>query len=180
MSDEIEVGSIEQLKLQADLLGVKYRANIGYSRLEEMVLDALKEKDLGQETQRAKEATKEKEVMSARDNLMKLKRIQVQCMNPAKAEWDGEFFTISNKAVGTVKKFVPYNGADEGWHVPQIIYDFLKEAKCQIFYTHTDDKGNKSRRGKLINEYNIVDLPPLSKKELQELARKQAMARNID
>ena len=78
-----------------------------------------------------------------------------------------------------MKKFVPFN-ADDGWHVPYVIYQQLKERQCQIFQTATDARGNKVRKGKLIKEFAIEVLPPLTKEELEELARRQAMAKAID
>ena len=49
-----------------------------------------------------------------------------------------------------------------------------------MFYTATDARGNKVRKGKLIKEFAIEVLPPLTKEELEELARRQAMAKAID
>jgi hypothetical protein len=39
-----------------------------------------------------------------------------------------------------------------------------------------DQRGNKVRRGRLIAEFAIEELSPLSEKELKELAQRQAMA----
>ena len=68
---------------------------------------------------------------------MKLMRVVVSCMNPAKQAWEGEIFTVSNDIVGTVKKFVPFN-VDTGYHIPHIIYEQLMERMCQIFVSTTD------------------------------------------
>jgi hypothetical protein len=78
-----------------------------------------------------------------------------------------------------VTKFVPFN-VEEGWHVPRIIYTQLAERQCQIFTTTTDSRGNKTRKGKLIREFAIEVLPPLTPEELRELAQRQAMAKAID
>jgi hypothetical protein len=103
-----------------------------------------------------------------------LVRIQVTCMNPNKAEYDGEVFTAGNKVVGTFRKFVKF-GVD--YHVPRIIYNVLRDRKCQVFVTERDDRGRQLRRGKLINEFNIAVLEPLTKEELRDLAQRQAMAK---
>jgi hypothetical protein len=100
-------------------------------------------------------------------------------MNPAKKEWDGEIIAVGNSAVGTIKKYIPFN-ADEGWHVPKIIYDALVDRQCQVFTTVKDSRGNNLRKGKLIKEFSIEILPPLTKEELEELARRQALSRSID
>ena len=101
-------------------------------------------------------------------------RIRVNCMNPNKRDWEGEMYTVSNAVVGTLKKYVPFNN-DEGWHVPRMILNHMQEKECQIFYNKKDDRGNKTRHGKLIKELAIEIYDPLTAKELHELAQRQAM-----
>lgn len=102
-------------------------------------------------------------------------RIRVTCMNPAKKEWHGEIFTVGNSAVGTLKKFVPFN-AEEGWHVPRLILQAMQERQCQIFVNGKAKNGIKIRESKLIKEFAIEILPALTDAEIKELARRQAMA----
>lgn len=106
-------------------------------------------------------------------------RIRVTCMNPAKKEWEGEIFAAGNNLVGTLKKYVPF-GVDDGWHVPRIMYNVIRDRMAQIFVTVTDEKGNKVRRGRLIREFAIEVLDPLNPTELAELAARQAATRAID
>jgi hypothetical protein len=61
-----------------------------------------------------------------------------------------------------------------------MIYEQLLQRQCQIFYTHKDAKGNKSRKGKLIKEFSIELLPALTTSELKDLAQRQAMAQSGD
>lgn len=105
-----------------------------------------------------------------------LKRIQVTCMNPMKKEWAGEILSVGSAKLGTFKKYVPFNNTP--YHVPKIIYDMMKERKCTQFYTvkQKDGRGGDIRKGKLIPEFNIIDLPPLTPKELEHLANQQALA----
>lgn len=105
----------------------------------------------------------------------KLIRIRLTCMNPAKKEWQGEIFTVSNRAVGTLKKFVPFN-ADEGWHVPKMIVDVIKARECQVFVTTKSKNGVSVRKGRLIREFAVEVLDQLTPEELADLARVQAMA----
>ena len=100
-------------------------------------------------------------------------------MNPAKKEWEGEIITAGNSTVGTFRKYIPFN-SDEGWHVPRIIYNQLVSRQCQVFTTVKDNRGNKVRRGKLIREFAIEVMSPLTAEELQELAQRQAMSNAID
>ena len=109
---------------------------------------------------------------------LKLVRVRITCMNPTKKEWEGEIVTVSNALVGTVKKYIPFS-AEDGWHVPQIILNFLKEREYQHFYIAKDDRGNKVPKGKNMKEFAIEVLPPLTKKELEDLANRQAMAGGV-
>lgn len=118
-----------------------------------------------------------------RNEQLKLVRIRVQCMNPNKKEWPGEIFTVGNTAVGTIKKFVPFNtGSDdvEGYHVPQMILTMMQQRECQVFFTKKSKNGVKVRQGRMIKEFAIEVLPDLSEQELRELARRQAVAAGQD
>jgi len=103
-----------------------------------------------------------------------LRRIQYTNMNPNKKEWKGEVISVGSAKRGTFKKFIPFGG--KPYHVPQIIYDVMKERQCSVFYTESDQLGGDIRKSHLINEYAIVDLPPLTAAELKDLATKQALA----
>ena len=174
---------IELLKERANKLGLKFNSTIGVDKLKEKINAALnddKPEDSEPDTEKEDDVLTEGQRRAAmRQEAAKLVRIRVNCMNPNKKEWEGELFTVSNSVVGSFKKYIPFNNED-GWHVPQIIYNLMKERECQIFYTAKDAKGNKSRKGKLIKEFAIDTLPDLTKDELEDLAKKQAMANAID
>lgn len=108
-------------------------------------------------------------------NAEELIRVRVTCMNPAKKDWSGEIFTVGNSAVGTIKKFVPFN-AEEGWHVPRMILEMMEQRVCQIFVNKKTSHGVTVKEGKQIREFNIERLHPLDEEALEELARRQAMA----
>lgn len=181
IEDVIEApDELTALKGRADLLGIKYHPSISLEKLRDKVNAALSQ----DEEEKPEITTETTETASQKRNRLRaeanaLVRIRVTCMNPNKKEWDGEIITAGNAAVGTVKKYVPFN-ADEGWHVPTIIYKQLVNRECQVFTTVRDARGNASRKGKLIKEFAIEVLPQLTPDELQELARRQAMAKSID
>lgn len=174
---------LDALKARANLLGVKFHPSISLEKLREKVNAAVTSEGEAEEAPNTPSETKEETIGEKRKRLkaeaLKLIRIRLTCLNPAKKEWEGEIITVGNSLIGSVKKFVPFN-ADDGWHVPYVIYQQLKERQCQIFQTATDARGNKVRKGKLIKEFAIEVLPPLTKEELEELARRQAMAKAID
>ena len=184
--DEVVVqDELDALKARANLLGVKFHPSISLEKLREKVNAAVTSDGAATSEEEAKDPAEPKQetIGEKRKRLkteaLKLVRIRLTCLNPAKKEWEGEIITVGNSLIGSVKKFVPFN-ADDGWHVPHVIYQQLKERQCQIFYTATDARGNKVRKGKLIKEFAIEVLPPLTKEELDELARRQAMAKAID
>lgn len=173
---------LTSLKQRADLLGISYHPSIGLEKLREKVNAAVTSKPEEEvapapaETQVESDNAKR---LRLRNEAAALVRIRVTCMNPNKKEWEGEIFTAGNSAVGTYKKFVPFN-ADDGWHVPKIIYNQILHRECQVFITARDDRGNKVRKGKMIKEFAIEVLPSLTEDDLAELARRQAMSHSID
>lgn len=178
--DLIEMPSeLDSLKAKADLLGITYHPSIGLEKLRTKVNAALS----GQSEEAEATSDTAKESASARKNRKRLEaselvRIRVTCMNPLKKEWEGEIISAGNSVVGTFKKYVPFN-ADEGWHVPRIIYNQMVERQCQVFVSRKDGRGNTVREGKMIREFAIEVLPQLTSAELDELARRQAMSNSV-
>lgn len=180
--DVIEAPSeLESLKARADMMGISYHPSIGVDKLRDKVNAAVT--STGEVEEEAPQAAKGESEDDVRRRLKmqasELVRIRVSCMNPNKKEWDGEIFTVGNSLVGTFKKYVPFN-AEDGWHVPRIIYNQLVERQCQIFYSDRDERGNSIRKSRMIKEFAVEVMTPLTPEELQELARRQAMAKSID
>lgn len=177
---------LSALKARADMLGVKYHPSISFEKLRDKVNAVLDDKPepeadaspVAAKSSAQAETAEQRRVRKVRE-ASELVRIRVTCMNPAKTEWDGEIFTAANSVVGTFKKYVPFN-ADEGWHVPRILYNQIRDRQCQVFVTVRNERGNSSRKGKLIKEFAVEVLPPLTQDEIDELARRQAMAHAID
>lgn len=115
---------------------------------------------------------------AARADALSLIRINVTCMNPLKKEMSGEIITVGNGLIGTVSKFVQFDTVD-GWHVPKIIYNVLKERQFQQFAAKKVPKGHPSSRvTKLVREFSIEVLDPLTEKELAALKQRQLIAKN--
>lgn len=175
------------LKARADMMGISYHPSIGLEKLRDKVNAAVTGAPEEPEVPVASAAeqintaveTENQKTKRLKDDAARLVRIRLTCMNPAKAEWPGEIISVGNARVGSFSKFVPFN-ADEGWHIPNIIYKALIDRMCQVFVTTTDSRGNKTRKGKLIREFAIEILPELTKEELHDLAQRQAMSGSID
>lgn len=185
----LAAAELENLKARADLLGVKYHPSLkSAEQLREKIAahqEAEAAKDQATPTSAGpgpgspaveSEGQKRKRL---KNEALKLVRIRLTCMNPAKKDWDGEIITVGNTLVGTVSKYVPF-AAEEGWHVPFFLYQVLKDRQCQVFQTIKTSRGVAIRKGKLIKEFAIELLDPLTPEELHDLAQRQAMAKSVD
>jgi len=197
MSDEMNTENKDQekeqlalLKQRATLLGVKFSNNISIETLKAKIKEHMEPKredtevaSKEPETKKASEGKvlSEEELKIKRRNEIrkeatKLIRVRITNHNPAKSRLPGEIFTVANSVIGTVRKFIPYDGATEnGYHIPKCIYDFLKTRKF------VERKKVKTRDGERMIEtprleFAIEVLPPLTPEELKQLALQQAAA----
>ena len=113
---------------------------------------------------------------------MKLIRVRIQNLDPKKKDLSGEIISVSNKVLGTVKRFVPYGETtDDGWHIPYIIY---KELSTRKFLQITTSKDRQTKQVKVVKrwakEFAFEVLPPLTEAELKQLAASQAAAGSIE
>lgn len=189
---------LSMLKERADLMGVQYHPNIGIEKLKAKIAEKTtppEEKSqvdstyAGEEYQTivaAEQAAAGKQVaaltvptplqekMARRDKSLRLVRVRIANMNPIKGNMKGEIFSVGNAEIGFTKKFVPFN-AEQGWHIPEILLGVLQNKK---FMTHYEVKmGNKRiKKNRLVPEYSIEILPPLTPQELEALKQRQLMA----
>ena len=184
--DEPVLDELTLLKQRAQTLGIKFHPSIGLEALRSKVNGAITGEEEAEPADDVAVAAVEPVVETKvqlrnrlRKEAAKLVRIRITCMNPNKKEWKGEVFTASNSMVGTFRKFVPFN-VEDGWHVPQILLNMIKARQFQTFYTVKNDRGVTIRKGKLVPEFAIEVLPPLTEKELTELARRQAMSGSVN
>lgn len=172
----------DKLRESGRLLGVTFGPNEGIPSMLEKLKAARAEiirdeQDVQDEEKQPADIQAERR--QQRLDLLKLVRIQIACVNPNKAGLPGEIFTVHNDVVGTVKKFVPYNEAGEAYHVPMVLLKFLKRKK--FMQIKDPPKGSRaSATQKLVPEFAIQILPPLTEAELKELARAQGAAEAAD
>ena len=178
-SQDLVQDELATLKARADMLGVHYHPSIGVDKLRDKVAAALADTPPAADPEKppapaaAAEAaeTPAQERQRLKRAANELIRIRITCMNPAKKDWQGEIFTVGNSLIGSITKFIPFN-AEDGWHVPRILLHVLQDRQCQVF----SSKGV----GRLIKEFAIEILDPLTKEELHDLAQRQAMSGAID
>jgi len=183
--DEIEetseVSELDTLKARAKLKGIKFHHRVGIDTLRELVYPEAgaepsdKEKSAQQSRLVTSAAAYRKKIFAAaKRGAGTLVRCRVSCMNPNKQGWEGEYFSVGSAKMGTHKKYIPFNGVE--YHLPYVLYQELKAKKCTINRSEREIKKNGGPAYKLINEYAIERLDPLTKEELKDLAQQQAMA----
>jgi len=184
------------LKERATIMGISFHPNIGldtlkariaektappedpmaasYAKQEYDTIEAAQQAASGKKVAPLAAPTPMQQKMARRDAALRLVRVRVANMNPINSNLKGEIISAGNAELGMVKKYVPFN-AEHGWHIPQIILNVLKNKK---FMTHYEVKmGNKRiKKNKLVPEYSIEILPPLTAKELDELKQRQLIA----
>ena len=110
----------------------------------------------------------------------KLIRVIVRSNNPLKRDHAGDIFTVGNKLLNggkSVKKYIPYNNED-GWHIPNILYEHLMAAECQIFKKVTRNN-QEFMEPTNIKAFNVEVLPPLTEDEIEKLRVKQKSTGSI-
>jgi hypothetical protein len=121
------------------------------------------------------------ELEGLRDNdAMKLIRVIVRPNDPLKLESGGEIFTYGSNVINNgkaVKKYVPFNN-EEGWHIPNIIYQNIIATECQIFKKVTRN-GQDTMEAVKIKAYNVEVLPALTQAEIDKIAIKQKATSSV-
>lgn len=112
-----------------------------------------------------------------RKKATRLVRFRLTCMNAAKKNWPGETFTVSNSFIGTIKRHIPFHA--NSWHCEEMLLNVLQEKKFKEHYTIKDSKGRPLQKYRLVKEFAIEVLPPLTKQEIKDLEVKQTMANNL-
>jgi hypothetical protein len=190
---EVTESRLDALKRKADMMGITYHPNIGEDKLKERIdahlegkADVMSEmvpdRPYNSEDGNTPIVTPRKETEGEKRVRLKkaaneLVRVRITCMNPNRREHEGEIFTGGNTFIGTYRKYIPF---DVEWHVPRVLLNIIEDRKCQVFHTVTDSRGNKGRKGKLVKEFSVEYLDPLTPEELRALAQRQLMAQGKD
>lgn len=211
VSDLPQMSELDMLKSRARMMGIGFSNNIGVDALKakiqakmdgqtdrtdedgnvnesEMEINALEalgamgvqkgDPDV-QETQTEKPLTLRQMIEK---DAMKLIRCRITNMDPKKKDLQGEIFTVANEYIGTVRRFVPFGEiTDDGWHIPQCIFDMMKARKFLNIRTARDRRtGTMKVSQSWSPEFAIEILEPLTKAQLQQLAQAQIAAGSID
>lgn len=100
---------------------------------------------------------------------MRLIRAIITCNNKNKTAYQGEIFCARNAVLPEVKKFIPFGVP---FHIPKILLNVIKEKQYQQ-YRKEKRNGNVFNKAFLVPEYNIQELPPITRDELEAIKKKQ-------
>lgn len=171
VDDEVNaLDTFQLLKEKADLLGIKYSPNISETTLAKRVKETLEEGTKSKEDKELDEAANVERLALIKE-ANRLVRCIVTPTNPVKSNLPGTIIAVSNNTVGSFKKYIQFNTE---YHIPYIIFKALKDKKEMYHYTTKVD-GKEVTRNKLMPQFNITELPPLTQEELTALAKKQAL-----
>lgn len=170
------------LKEQADVLGIRYSPNIGVDKLKAKILEATEGSTESDEEDTSKEAptaavkgeTSIQKKTRFNKESRRLVRVQVTCLDPTKAGDQGDIITVRNKYIKRMSKFVLFN---KPYHIPALMVDTLREARYTVQITERVN-GKEVRRMASMPKYSVQILDPLTKEELERLAKSQALRDN--
>lgn len=191
--EQVKQDELSSLKERAISMGISFSNNIGVDALKQKINDKLLDNaspesdtvivaddEVDQYTLPLNEVT-DQAILRERmyKENMYLVRCRITNLNPLKKDVTGEWVTVHNKFLGTVRKLIPFGeSTDNGYHIPKILLEVLKERK---FLSMKRKRGNDNGapEQQWVKEFAIEELPPLTKEELEQLARQQAAARGM-
>ncbi len=182
---------LDLLKRRANLMGITVNPNITLDALKQKISDAQTASeqkhvshnnvaslplDNPMENQSVRRISKEAELRKhLHKEKMKLVRLRISNLDPKKKDLQGEIITVANQYLGTVRKFIPFGEAtDNGYHVPYVLYETLKDRKFLQIKTRRDkNTGQQIVEHNYVNEFSLEILPPLTPEELARLSTTQ-------
>lgn len=121
-----------------------------------------------------------------RASAMRLHRVRVHNLDPNDSALPGAIKTVYNKYCGKVSKFIPFGEENEtGYHIPEILLNALREEKYTLRKEvkqrgQVSSFGVKQYKTVLMPKFNVEILPPLTKDEIESLAKDQKARGAID
>lgn len=190
-----QVDELALLKQRARMMGIQHSNNISIEKLREKIQARMEgTKPDGDPVEAvppagpnplAGEGEAPAKPMTLRQKLlleeMKLVRVRITNLDPKKKDLPGEIFTIANRYLGTVRKYVPYGEVtDNGYHLPYCIYRELEARRFLNIRVVKTGNGRERVESSWAKEFALEVLPPLTREELNRLATAQAAAGALD
>lgn len=158
---------------EANLLGITYARNISNDALANKIqlhkaqLDAERVKNGRSGVVHLQRV--DDRVLSAKDKALALVRFKLIVQDPSKMHLTGIIVSAGNTNMPAVTRMIPFGV--ESWHAERIVIEHLKNMK----YTHFKVKNDMADHSepKILPCFQVIELPPLTEKELKELADHQ-------
>jgi hypothetical protein len=119
-----------------------------------------------------------------RAKAMRLHRVRITNLDPNDAALPGAIKTVYNKFCGKVSKYIPFGEENElGYHVPEILLNSMREERYPMrkeIKQRGQSFGVKQYKTVLMPRFAIEELPPLSKEEVESLAKDQKARGAVD
>jgi len=119
-----------------------------------------------------------------RAKAMRLHRVRITNLDPGDAALPGSIKTVYNKFCGKVSKYIPFGEENElGYHVPEILINSMREERYPMrkeIKQRGQSFGVKQYKTVLMPRFSIEELPPLSKEEVESLAKDQKARGAVD
>lgn len=164
---QTQATELEQLKAQADELGLVYPNRVTTKALKKLIAEALlKDTD----------ADNSEEIQAVEDDALKLVNVIVMPTDASKTNIGHETFMVGNSVLGVISRIVPFG---KPWLIENILYKHILSRERQIFIEHEDPRipGKTDVESRLVPAYSVQVLPLPTKEEIEELAKLQ-QARN--
>lgn len=182
---DIENMDIEDVKAELTGRGIKMHHKTNAIKLRKTLQDDVDKNDtkvpVEVKSSPVKPAkVKKKPEMTLEEKCLHLKRIIVTPNDPEMSGHAGLVFTVLVSSVNNgkaIKKYVPFNN-EEGWHVPNIIYNQIANAEMQKFKSVKTTNGDTILQPYQSKKYNVQVLPDLTQKEVDKLAASQTARGN--
>lgn len=177
MTDYINEMSLEDVKTELESHGVKLHHKTGEAKYRETLQAVLNGEYTPEEAtpvQEVKTVEAPKE-LTREQKALRLVRIIVSPNDSVRAGMPGHIFTVCSSKINNgkaIKKYVPFNN-EEGWHVPHIIYEQIKNAQMQKFKPVKMANGETAMQPYITRMYNVEVLPDLTEAQLKVLADQQ-------
>ena len=146
MADEKQQ-EYDALLARAASMGLDVPEGTSLEKLRKVVNAKLKGEDepMKEETPAQEEPSSLQEQVEA--ECLKLRRVIITPNNPAEKDLNGILVTVGNSVIPTIRKFVDFGVP---YHIPQIIYDVMKEKQYQFF-------GSSSRENDTVVRSCVLD-----------------------
>jgi hypothetical protein len=117
----------------------------------------------------------------ARREAQKRVRVKVVNMDPTRKDHTAELFCFANSVIGSVKQVVPLD-SEEGFHIPQVLIETIREKKYRVTKYR---KGGPNGKDDIpynveLPSFSVEVLPALSAAELENIKQRQLAHAKID